>query len=223
MRSAAKEYLHDGRVRKEIREAFGGKWDGSGPESETLFGLLKRPEVTLKDILASARVREKRPHRAGSDRGSRIAARDRSEVRGVSSDGRTNRSGSFRRTSPCGSRRTGLHALRSLSNEGREKLTRVTSCFHRSGHAYQRGDTGGCVGADDLTHEVMFHVKHSLDVQVVCRRNGLDLRSPSRRCWRSVCGPAAGVECRSESVSPGRIRRTSGAGTSFTRSPCCSG
>ena len=125
--AAVKEYLTMVRVTgKEIVSAFGEEWEGIAPESETLFGLLKRPEVTLKDILTITRV-------SGSDvmmamaADSTIHSRVETEVK---YEGYLKRQDEqIRQFQKNESMRipegTDYHALRSLSNEAREKLTRV--------------------------------------------------------------------------------------------------
>ena len=84
----AKEYLAMVRLTgKEIAAAFGDRLDGMVPESETLLGLLKRPEVTLKDILAIPMVKESDVMSAVTvGQGCLFAGRDRGEVRGVSAE-----------------------------------------------------------------------------------------------------------------------------------------
>jgi tRNA uridine 5-carboxymethylaminomethyl modification enzyme len=111
---------------REIVSAFGEEWKSVAPESETLFGLLKRPEVALKDILAISRVRENDVMMAmAAD--STVFSRVETEVK---NEGYLKRQDEqirkFQKNEsmhiPEG---TDYHALRSLSNEAREKLTRV--------------------------------------------------------------------------------------------------
>jgi tRNA uridine 5-carboxymethylaminomethyl modification enzyme len=125
--AAAKEYLTMVRITaKEIVSAFGEEWEGIAPESETLFGLLKRPEVSLKDILAVPRVRES-DVMVAMTADSTVFSRVETEVK---YEGYLKRQDEqirqFQKNEsmhiPEG---TDYHALRSLSNEAREKLTRV--------------------------------------------------------------------------------------------------
>ena len=125
--SSAKEYLAMVRIAgREIAAAFGDRLDGNIPESETLLGLLKRPEVTLKDIVAIPMVRESGVMAAViSDRD--VFSRVETEVK---YEGYLKRQDEqIRQFQKSESMRIpdgmDYHALRSLSNEAREKLTKV--------------------------------------------------------------------------------------------------
>lgn len=111
---------------KELREGFNGKWSGPAPESETLAGILRRPEITLTDILAL--------HQAGEHE--RLAVlRGDAEARlqletEVKYEGYLKRQDEqiahFRKNESM--RIPGnldYSQIRSLSNEGREKLAKV--------------------------------------------------------------------------------------------------
>ncbi len=123
----AKEYLTMVRITgKEIRAAFGERLDGMVPESETLFGLLKRPEVALRDIMGIPMVKESDTMgMVAADRD--IFARVETEVK---YEGYLRRQDEqirqFQKNESMGiPEGMDYHALRSLSNEAREKLTRV--------------------------------------------------------------------------------------------------
>ena len=111
---------------RELREAFNGKWEGDVPESETLAGILRRPEVTMSDILQIPRVRE---HEA-----LQVLAVDREA--GVQLETEIKYEGYLRRQDDQIRRfkknesmnippDLDYRQIRSLSNEGREKLMRV--------------------------------------------------------------------------------------------------
>lgn len=111
---------------REIAAAFDGKWEGDVPESETLQGLLRRPEVSLDALLTIPAVRE-------SDAMSALL--DDREVRlsvetAVKYEGYLRRQDEqirqFRKSETM--RIPGdmdYTTVRSLSTEGREKLMRV--------------------------------------------------------------------------------------------------
>jgi tRNA uridine 5-carboxymethylaminomethyl modification enzyme len=125
--TAAKSYLAMVRLTgKEIAAAFGDRLDGMVPESETLCGLLKRPEVTLKDLIAIPLVMESDTMTVmASDK--EVFSRVETEVK---YEGYLRRQDEqirqFQKNEsmkiPEG---MDYHALRSLSNEAREKLARV--------------------------------------------------------------------------------------------------
>ena len=111
---------------RELREAFNGKWEGAVPESETVAGILRRPEVTMADILQIPRVRE---HEA-----LQILIVDREA--GVQLETEIKYEGYLRRQDDQIRRfkkNESMHIppdldyrqIRSLSNEGRETLMRV--------------------------------------------------------------------------------------------------
>jgi tRNA uridine 5-carboxymethylaminomethyl modification enzyme len=111
---------------KDLREAFGDRLDGSVPESETLSGLLRRPEVTLSDILALPFTKE-------SDVLSALAADAEARLEletAVKYEGYLHRQGEqirqFRKNESMQiPENLDYKQVRSLSNEGREKLMRV--------------------------------------------------------------------------------------------------
>ena len=111
---------------KDLREAFGDRLDGSVPESETLSGLLRRPEVSLADILSLPVTKE-------SDVFSALAADAEARLEletAVKYEGYLHRQGEqirqFRKNESMQIPESlDYKQVRSLSNEGREKLMRV--------------------------------------------------------------------------------------------------
>jgi tRNA uridine 5-carboxymethylaminomethyl modification enzyme len=125
--SSAKELLTMVRLTgKEIAAEFADRLDGTVPESETLLGLLKRPEVKLNDILAIPMVKERDVMSAVmSDRA--VFSRVETEVK---YEGYLRRQDEqIRQFQKSESMRIpegmDYQALRSISNEAREKLSRV--------------------------------------------------------------------------------------------------
>ena len=111
---------------KELREGFDGRWTGPVPESETLAGILRRPEISLSDILAIPQVGEQEALIALAVD---VEARLQLETE-VKYEGYLKRQGEqiahFRKNE---SMRIPMdldyRQIRSISNEGREKLVRV--------------------------------------------------------------------------------------------------
>jgi len=111
---------------KNLREVFGSKLEGSVPESETLSGLLRRPEVTLADILTL-------PFSIENDVLSALAADPEARLQletEVKYEGYLHRQGEqIRQFRKNESMRIPAHLdykqVRSLSTEGREKLMKV--------------------------------------------------------------------------------------------------
>ncbi len=123
----AKELMKSVRVSgKDLQHGKHPGWEGSVPESETVYQLLKRPEVTLSGILSLPRLRE---YALFSRLQDDVQARLQIEIE-VKYEGYLKRQDNhisfFRKNEammiPGG---VDYHAIRSLSNEGREKLTRV--------------------------------------------------------------------------------------------------
>ncbi len=111
---------------RELREAFDGKWSGPVPESETLSGILRRPEFTLAEILRIPRVRDN----------ATLTVLDQDRDAGLQLETEVKYEGYVRRQNEQirkfkSSEAKGIPEnldytqIRSLSNEGREKLIKV--------------------------------------------------------------------------------------------------
>lgn len=124
---SAKELMRTLRIsRKDLLEGDRAGWDGPVPDSETVYQLLKRPEVTLAWLLALPRIRENGLSRLlGND----LAARLQVEIE-IKYEGYMRRQDDhiafFRKNEAMKiPDDVDYRSIRSLSNEGREKLMRV--------------------------------------------------------------------------------------------------
>jgi tRNA uridine 5-carboxymethylaminomethyl modification enzyme len=125
--ASAREYFLDERLtREELRTVLGDNNDGTMPESESLNQILRRPEVTLDAILRVRRIRESRIARSLLDD---VDAKRQVEIE-VKYEGYLKRQEEqialFRKNeSMVIPEEFDYATVRSLSNEGREKLGRI--------------------------------------------------------------------------------------------------
>ena len=110
----------------ELRGGFDGRWNGPAPESETLAGILKRPEVSLSDILALPRASDQESLAVlTTDAEASLQVETEVKYEGYlrrqdAQIGHFKKNESMRIPSDLDYKQ-----IRSLSNEGREKLAKV--------------------------------------------------------------------------------------------------
>ncbi|MBP1658759.1 MAG: Glucose-inhibited division protein, partial [Bacteroidetes bacterium] len=111
---------------KELREGFNGKWSGPAPDSETLAGILRRPEITLSDVLLLPRAAEHESLAAlRADPEARLQLETEVKYEGYLKR-QDEQIAHFRKNESMRIPSDLDYAqIRSLSNEGREKLAKV--------------------------------------------------------------------------------------------------